>query len=682
MRDKVLFADDFKGFRIGEFPYDRDHSAAGEYHYVVEEGPHGAWTDQVCNYRYNGHGPSWIITEDHGKHFMEQCRIEKGLPHRIFPTLQTGTVLWRDYDVEVTMRRISTKGMAGLAFCMNNSLDTLVFSLEGRERARLAWRHKEEVKVLAEAAVLSGPDSYYRLKVSVDGEQIQCFVDGVQVFSVRDARAAKGGKIGLTADCPTQFADVRVSVDRGTEHAMREQEERERQRIHRLQASYPGMKLWRKIDLRDFGASRQIRFGHLTGTEEWQIVIPQAQKRVDRDSYGHISCLTAIDLFGNVLWQRGEPSENAPVLGKISADLPCQVYDIDGDGYDEVITAKNFEILILDGRTGEIKKSAPTPFSDEPDESLIGVPYGEYAFDRLNPDGIRICNFRGLERPGDILIKDRYCRVYALDGDLNLLWKYQSPKNTGHFPLAIDVNGDGHDELLVGYTLLDSDGKMLWTYPIEDDHTDEIVAGKFVKGSDKGYFACVSGTQGFFIGDFQGNIVARDYIGHAQRVSVGNYLPEREGFEIAVSNFWGHQGVIYFYDDHGNELWERENEMNGNILAPVNWLGNGTDFFLTNADSKRGGLMDGHGDIAVSFPDDGHPVMCCEAIDLCGDDRDELVVWDYRFLYIYTQDDGERETDYHPVKYPFYNASNYRGEYSFPDQSYITFCEDPMEESK
>ena len=89
MRDKVLFADDFKGFRIGEFPYDRDHSAAGEYHYVVEEGPHGAWTDQVCNYRYNGHGPSWIITEDHGKHFMEQCRIEKGLPHRIFPTLQT-----------------------------------------------------------------------------------------------------------------------------------------------------------------------------------------------------------------------------------------------------------------------------------------------------------------------------------------------------------------------------------------------------------------------------------------------------------------------------------------------------------------------------------------------------------------------------------------------------------------
>ena len=35
--------------------------------------------------------------------------------------------------------------------------------------------------------------------------------------------------------------------------------------------------------------------------------------------------------------------------------MPMQIYDIDGDGFDEVITAKNFEILILDGRTGEVK---------------------------------------------------------------------------------------------------------------------------------------------------------------------------------------------------------------------------------------------------------------------------------------------------------------------------------------
>ena len=122
----------------GIHPYDPDHSAAGEYHYVTPKGVCGEWKDQVCNYRYNGHGPSWIVTEENGKHYMEQSRIEKGIPHRIFPTLQTGNTGWKDYDVSVSMRRISTSGMAGIAFCMNNSIDTLVFSLEEKKTARLA----------------------------------------------------------------------------------------------------------------------------------------------------------------------------------------------------------------------------------------------------------------------------------------------------------------------------------------------------------------------------------------------------------------------------------------------------------------------------------------------------------------------------------------------------------------
>lgn len=679
MRDWILFQDDFRGFGIGEFPFDRDHSATGEYHYVVEAGNHGAWKDQVCNYNYNGKGPSWIITEDQGSYYMESCRIEKNSPHRMFPTLQTGRVEWENYDVSVKMRRLSTKGMAGVAFCMNDSIDTLVFALEDKNWARLSYRHKEEVLVLRETEYLSDCDEIHELKVSVDGEQVRCYIDDRLVIEAGECCREllnRGGKIALTADCPTQFTDVLVCVEEATARRIQEKVSAKEIKEQEQQRTYPGMKVWKKLDLKDFGTSRQIRFGHLTGTDEWYLVIPQAQKRVAGDAYAHISCITAMNLEGEILWQKGVPSVNSRVLGKISADLPIQVYDIDGDGIDEVIIGYNFEIQILDGRTGEVKKSAKTPYSDEDDADVIDVPYHIYAFDRINPDGIRIANFRGLDRPADILIKDRYCRVYALDSDLNLMWKYHSPKNTGHFPLAVDVNGDGHDELLCGYTLLDCKGQPVWTYSIEKDHTDEIVAGKFMAGSDKGYFACVSGTQGFFIGDFQGNILVRDMIGHAQRVSVANYCPEREGFEIVVSNFWGHQGVIYFYDCFGNQLWEMENEMNGNLLAPVNWLGNGQDFILTNAEPKKGGLLNGNGERVVAFPDDGHPMMCCEAIDLCGDDRDELVVWDYENLWIYTQDDGEKETTYHPVKYPWYNASNYRGEYSFPDESYVRFSEE------
>lgn len=672
----ILFQDNFSKFPIGEFPYDPDHSATGEYHFVTEQGYAGDWINQVCNYTYNGSGASWIITEENGKHYIEQMRIEKNRPHRTFPTLQTGSLHWFDYNVSAVVRRLSTKGCAGLAFCMQNSLNTLVFLLEDG-CARLVYRHKENVSILCETTFSYDCDSFYTLSVSVRGEHVKCSIDGRELLSTHTELAAKGGKIGVTADCPTQFTDILVEAKPETCLAITKKLEAEKAQLKELQKQYPSMKLWKKIDLKDFGTSRQIRFGHLTGTKEWHIVLAQAQKRVHRDAYAHISCLTAIDLDGNILWQKGEPSENSAVLGKISADMPFQIYDINGDGKDEVIWGRNFEIQILEGATGKVLKSAKTPLSDDDDSSLIGVPYKTYAFDRINPDGIRIANFSGNSHPSDLLIKDRYCRVYALNSDLEIMWKYKSPKNTGHFPLAVDVNGDGYDELLCGYTLLDHLGQPVWTLPIETDHTDEIVAGKWIEGSDKGYFACVSGTQGFFLADFQGNIVMRDFIGHAQRVSVGNYRPDMPGFQIIVSNFWGHQGILYFYDSKGNPIWELENERNGNILAPVNWKGDGSDLILLNADPERGGLIDGNGRQAVIFPDDGHPTMCCEAIDLCGDARDELIVWDYHSMYIYTQSDGILENCYKPVKYPIYNASNYRGEYSFPDESYITFREEP-----
>ena len=428
------------------------------------------------------------------------------------------------------------------------------------------------------------------------------------------------------------------------------------------------MKLLKKIDLRNFGTGRQVRFGHLLGNGEYQIVLAQCQKRVNRDAYGTISCLTAIDLDGNVLWRYGEPTSNTEI-GTISADMPMQIYDIDGDGYDEVITAKNFEIFILDGRNGKVKKHARAPYSTaEEDGTIIGVPDKIYAFDRINPDGIRICNFRGLDKPRDILIKDRYCRVYALNDDLEVMWHYQSDKNTGHFPFAIDINGDGHDELLVGYNMLDCNGNRIWTMPVKEDHIDEIVPGMFVSGPHKGkkYFACVAGKEGFLISDWEGNLLKKDGIGHAQRVSTGNYCPDKPGYEMVVVNFWGHQGIIYFYDSEGNPVWEMENELNGNLLTPVNWIGNGRDFILLNADVEKGGLIDGNGVQVVKFPDDGHPTLCAEAINMYGDARDEIVTWDYNSMYIYTQDDSPELNVYEPVKYPDYNASNYRGEYSYP----------------
>ncbi len=106
--------------------------------------------------------------------------------------------------------------------------------------------------------------------------------------------------------------------------------------------------------------------------------------------------------------------------------------------------------------------------------------------------------------------------------------------------------------------MLDYNGNKMWTMPVNEDHIDEIVPGRFESGPHKGtkFFACVAGKEGFLISDFNGKLLKKDGIGHAQRVSLANYLPNRPGYEIVVVISGGHQGIIYFYDSEGNQLWK------------------------------------------------------------------------------------------------------------------------------
>lgn len=666
-RTVYLVNEDFSSFSIGDFPFDLEHSALGEYHLYPIQGDHGIWLDPICNYTYRG--PSWIITENEDHHYMEQMRQETTIPHRTYPMLSTGDLAWHDYTISTKLHMFNTTGSVGLGFCYHTSLNLYVLVFENQQ-VRLIYRHNETAVVLAEIPYAFNCDDFYELKVELIGATAKCYVNNNFCFEYSCDAFAKGGKIAITADMPTQYEWVKVSTSKTIQSEIQTKIQARVAEEILLQEQYPKMRLWKKIDLQNFGTGRQIRFGHLTGTDEWYIVFAQCQKRVFKDSYATISCLTAIDLDGNILWQRGEPSNNE-TFGLLSADLPLQIYDIDGDGIDEVITSKNFELLILDGPTGRVKKRTKTPFSDDDPSTLIGIPFNNYAFDRINPDAIRIVNFSGKERPSDILIKDRYCRLYALNNNLEIMWKFKNHINTGHFPYAFDIDGDGKDELFCGYNLIDHDGSLIWTLPIVGDHTDEIIVGKFIPNSDKGMLAIVSGTKGFMLVDFEGNIIKKEGIGHAQRVSAGNYRPGDKGFEICATNYWGHQGIIYCYNYKGETLWELENGLNGNIIAPVNWVGDGTDLILTNADTEKGGLLDGEGRVVVRFPNDNHPSLCVECISLFGDSRDEIVVWDQKQMYIYTSKDNPLPTNYTPAKFPYYNASNYRGEYSFPDKSYI-----------
>ncbi len=658
----TLFCNDFLDFEIGPFPYDPEHSATGEYHFFPSKGYSGQWYDPIMASNYRG--PSWLITEDEGQKFMEQMRVSQPGEHATCPMLVAGDKDWENYSATVRLRALYTDEPSGLLFRYQTSLMHYAFMISSG-KARLEKVFKDSRTILAEADFAFDCDSFYDLSVSLSGSSITCLIDGKEIISLDDGSFAYGC-IGIAAYMPAQFALASVETDADSFKKLVEKRRKDRERVAQKRLKYPRPKLHKIIDLKDFGSGRQLRFGHLTGTDEMFFVIAQHQKRVFKDRYAHISCLTAVSLeTGKVLWQLGEPSA-AGSSDYLTADLPFQVYDINGDGVDEVIMARNFKLMILNGKTGELIKSIPTPFNDDPAGELCGIEFKKHAFDRLNVDSICILNVSGKDRPCDILIKDRYARLWVYDDQLNLKWKF-TDFNTGHFPYAYDYNGDGKDEIMSCYNMVSSDGKLVWKLPIHTDHVDEIICGKIDPDSDE-LITLVAGWEGFMIVDKQGNILVRDVNGHGQRISTGNYCPDIPGMQICTTTYWGNQGIIYLYDCKGNELWHMEPSSNGNTIAPVNWLGDGTELILLNGNIRFGGMVDGDGDVVVTFPDDGHPDLCAEVINLTGDPRDEIVLWDEHKLYIYTQDrpSAPEGKQYVPEKYPHRNFSNYRGEFSYP----------------
>ena len=660
---EVLF-DDFSSFPVGPFPYDRDHSAMGEYHFYPEKGYKGGWFDPIADFDYRG--PSWIVTSPalDGVKCMEQQRLKPPKERKAVPVLRRGDVTWKDYTVTVRMRAFTRSEICGVLFRYTSSMMHYGFFLKG-ECAEIHRVHKTERTVLATVPVKWDPDSVHTLRVTCKGKEFSFFLDDSPVTTISDSLYDEGC-IALCASMPAQYFSVRVTMEDGEYEAYSSEKAASERRVETKRKSYPQMRLFRKFSLDSFGAGRQIRWGHLTGTDELFFIFAQNQKRVYKDRYPFISCLTAVSAeTGKVLWQKGEPSDSLEVT-ELTTDLPLQVYDIDGDGIDEVIVSYDFRLLILDGRDASVKKSIQTPLNTEKEESVTGLEFGKYAFSRLNVDAIRIVNVRGTERPCDIMIKDRYARLWVYDDDLNLLWKF-SKYNTGHFPFNLDIDGDGKDEIFSCYNLVDHDGSLMWSLPIETDHTDEIIYGRFSPDEEE-CFAIVSGWEGFMLVGRDGKIKVRDINGHGQRISAGNYLPDNPGLEICTTTYWGNNGIIYMHDGKGRELWCREALSNGNMIAPVNWDGSGRDLLLLNADVKEGGLMDGEGDVVVPFPDDGHPTLCAEVIKTADDDREKILVWDMHSLWIYSQDREaeEGESVYDPIKYEEYNASNYRGEYSFP----------------
>ena len=132
--------------------------------------------------------------------------------------------------------------------------------------------------------------------------------------------------------------------------------------------------------------------------------------------------------------------------------------------------------------------------------------------------------------------------------------------------------------------------------------------------------------------------------------------------------FHHNPGIVTLVNSEGDILAQEEPIHSGSPMLPVNWRGDGQEFVLLSGNAKEGGMIDGQLRRVVMFPNDGHPDMAAAVLNITGDARDEIVLWDEHSVWVYTQDrlfKGDRI--YAPNRNPNYNESNYRTVVSLPN---------------
>jgi hypothetical protein len=649
----VLLSDNFSKLDTGLFS--APVGPLTEYHYLKEAGKKGNW--EVSSFASGeGWGTAWrVITED-SKNVMRQTYLNKTTSTH--PIIISGDSLWHNYKLTVRFRPDSDQQSAGVTFRYKNDRCFYFFGIKNSKVYISLFHHSDNSKTLNEKVLAEGdfsftPGKYLTATVVAEGSQFEARLNDGTVLKATDS-TFKNGKIGLLANARVSYKDVEVLTSKEEEmkfFARKDSCERESQS---LQSDNTGMVVWKKIKTKGFGVGRNLRFGDMDGDKQIDVLIGQVIHHGPKDSHSELSCITAMTFDGRILWQKGIPD---PGKDNLTNDVGFQIADIDNDGKNEVVYCMNFEIIVADGATGKTKYKAPTPKSKIENDK----------FNRILGDCLFFFDCEGKGFDSNILIKDRYNNFWVLNNKLKVIW--EGSCKTGHYPYASDIDQDKKDELAIGYSLYDDNGKNLWCLDKElDDHADGVaIVNLNENNQSQPVIIYTASNAGFVMVSLSGTILKHYYIGHVQNPAIANFRSDMDGLETVSINFWGNQGIVHFYDSKVTVYHDFEPNQFGSMCLPLNWKGDGEEYFVHNPNIHEGGIFDGWGRKTMEFPDDRHPDMCNAVLDITGDCRDEIVVWNPDELWVYTQSDNPRKGRlYKPVRNKLYNYSNYQATVSIP----------------
>ncbi len=617
-------------------------------YFQPERGIAGQWT-VATSLRQKGFSEAWEVRKDESGTFLVQTfnnldKQNEPLSLITHPMVVAGDSLWKDYKIEVDFSPQAKFDKCGVVFGYQHPNDFYFFGIEGNT---VILKHVMQSvtplrpieKILAHKPLVWTPGDEMRAIVTLRRNDISVILnDSIRMYE--GSEVIRQGRIGLISDLPAKFNRVEVKMLKGELRQLNRKKRLLERRMELHLDGHPAMVRWKAMDIAAFGTDQNIRLGDLTGDGNKEIIFTRSGK--DGSS---ICCISAMTLDGKLIWQYG--NQRAPFAEK-GLELPVQIHDLDGDGQREVIFVNRGRIGVLDGKSGKLTRSVRIAGSMVPSTIMFG-------------------DLLGTGRDNCLLLSDRENQLAVFNEKLELLWDKEL--EGGSQPVFHDMNGDGHDDVLIGYSAFDDEGNLLFNSgQFIGDRCNGLAVTELVEGDRVS--PCIlyaAGDWGLLYMDFEGNLLKQEIMGHVNYLSVADFDMESAGLEIVTSNSWGSDGLIHIVDASGKVRTNFLPASGVSRCVPVNWKGDGEEFFIISADTIAGGMYDKFGQLSVRFPADGHPETCYMVQDLTGDARDEVLVWDNRELWIYTQDDNPRmgKTS-NPDRIPLYNQSMHQMSRSLP----------------
>ena len=345
------------------------------------------------------------------------------------------------------------------------------------------------------------------------------------------------------------------------------------------------------------------------------------------------STAVAQNLDGSVLWRWGDPDLGRKIWRH---DVACQIHDWNGDGKNEVVLCTKGFLLELDGATGR---------------ELRRIPISEQATDCLV-----FCNLSGGSRPTDVLVKDRYHQIWAYNRQGELLWTVKDPGGfrTAHQPRPIDIDGDGRDEIIAGYALLNPDGSVRWVFrskKVDQSRGHLDCARIFRRGVSPEDFRIVltcCGANNIALVNGNGKLLWEISGHHFESVDVGYIIPDHPGPHIFVDI--DHQpygkSPLWLLDEKGSLLGQLVTDYSRHHCL-LDWTGDGMDEILV---AHKGGLYNHRGRRIATFSTPGLDTSAVRSKyeksmligDMTADGIPDVLIATPYMLYIYKNTKGRK----------------------------------------